>query len=374
MMREYRICTRCVMDTTDPDIKFDENGVCNHCRTYDKMIREKVLSILERKIELEKIMIKIKEEGKDKKYDCIMGLSGGVDSSYVAYLAYKYNLKPLAIHIDNGWNSDIAEKNIKNIVGKLGFDLFTYKVDWEEFKDLQRSYFEASVVDIEVLTDNAIINFLYKNALKKGIKYQLTGYNRATELIMPKSWNYAKMDVRNIKAIQKKFGTKQIKNTSFINTFQYLWNKKITKKVKEVNILDYIDYNKSKAKDILKKELSWKDYGAKHFESIFTRFYQAYILPKKFGIDKRRAHLSDLICSGQISREEAIDELKRDSYPSQLLEKDKEYVLNKLGFSKDVFEKIMSEKPKSHLDYTNEKTIMKCVITIGRLIKPFIKY
>jgi len=372
-MKKYQICTRCVMDTTDPDIEFDENGVCNHCRKYDEIVKEKILTISERKNELEKIINKIKEEGKGKKYNCIMGLSGGVDSSYVACLAYKYKLKPLAIHIDNGWNSEESEENIKNIINALGFDLCTYKVNWEEFKDLQRSYFKASVIDIEVLTDNVIVNYIYKHALEKDIKYQLTGCNAATESILPKSWSYAKFDVRNIKAIQKKFGTKQIKNTSFISTYQYLWNKIITKKVKEINILDYIDYNKSKAKDILKKKLSWKDYGAKHFESVFTRFYQAYILPKKFGIDKRKAHLSNLICSGQITRKEAIEELKKDPYPPQLIEKDKEYVLNKLGFSKDEFEKIMNEKPKSHLDYPNEKTIMKYIITIGKVIKPFLK-
>ena len=373
-MKKYQICNRCIMDTTDPDIKFDENGVCNYCRKYDEIVKEKILPISERKNELEKIINKIKEEGKGKKYNCIMGLSGGVDSSYVAYLAYKYKLKPLAIHVDNGWNSEESEENIKNIINALGFDLYTYKVNWEEFKDLQRSYFKASVIDIEVLTDNVIVNYIYKHALEKDIKYQLTGYNRATESIMPKSWNYSKTDTRNIKAIQKKFGTKKIKNISFISTYQYLWNKIITKKVKEINILDYIDYNKSKAKDILKKELSWKDYGVKHFESIFTRFYQAYILPKKFGIDKRKAHLSNLICSGQITRKEALEELKKDSYPSQLLEKDKKYVLNKLGFSKDEFEKIMNEKPKSHLDYPNEKTIMRYILIVGRLMNPFIKY
>ena len=374
MQKEYQICTRCVMDTADPDIEFDENGVCNHCKKYYEIAKKEMISISDKNIELEKIINKIKEEGKGKKYGCIMGLSGGIDSSYVAYLANKFKLRPLVVHVDNEWNSEEAEGNIKNIINKLDFDLYTYKVDWEEFKDLQRSYFKSSVVDIEVLTDNAIINFIYKKALEEGIKYQITGYNRATESIMPKSWNYSKTDTRNIKAIQKKFGIKKIKNISFISTYQCLWNKIITKKVKEINILDYIDYNKSKAKDIIKEKLSWKDYGAKHYESIFTRFYQAYILPKKFGIDKRRAHLSNLICSEQITRKEALEELKKDPYPLQLLEKDKKYVLNKLGFSKDEFEKIMSEKPKSHLYYPNEKTIMKFIITIGKVIKPFLKY
>ncbi len=374
-MKKYQICTRCVMDTTDPDIEFDENEICNHCKNHYEVAKKKVMHVSDSNIELDKIINKIKEDGKGKKYECIMGLSGGVDSSYVAYLANKYELRPLAVHLDNGWNSEIGDKNINNIVSILGLDFYKYQVDWEEFKDLQRSFFKSSVVDIEVLTDNAISSFIFNLALKENLKYHLCGVNIATETIMPKSWSYTKTDVRNIMAIQKKFGTRKIKNIKFLSTFQANWNYFISKRrVIKIDILNYIDYNKSKAKDIVKKELSWKDYGAKHFESIFTRFYQAYILPKKFKIDKRRAHLSDLICSGQISREEAIDELKRDPYPSKkLLEEDKEYVLNKLGFSNEEFEAIMREKPKSHLDYPNEKAIMRYIITVGRLIKPFIK-
>jgi len=270
-----------------------------------------------------------------------MGLSGGVDSSYVAYLANKYKLSPFAVHVDNGWNSESADRNIKNIVNSLGLDFYRHQVDWEEFKDLQRSYFKASVIDIEVLTDSAIFSFIYNLALKKNIKYQLYGMNIATESIMPKSCNYTKTDVRNIMAIQKKYGTREIKNILFINTLQDKWNDLISKRVSKINILNYIDYNKVKAKDILKEKLNWEDYGGKHYESIFTRFYQGYILPKKFGIDKRRAHLSNLICSGQITRKDALEELKKDPYPPQLLEKDKKYVLGKLGFSKEEFETIM---------------------------------
>ncbi len=356
MQKEYQICTRCVMDTTDPDIEFDENGVCNHCRKYDDIIRKNMIPISKRKVELEKIISKIKEEGRGKKYDCVLGLSGGVDSSYVAYLANKFKLRPLVVHVDNGWNSEESEGNIRNIISKTRFDLMTYKLDWEEFKDLQRAYFKASVVDIEVLTDHAISGYIYKVACKEGIHYAINGGNFATESILPKSWVYIKTDVKNIKAIHKLFGKKKIETFPFVSTLQHLWNDKFTKKIRYINILDYINYNKIKAKEILKEELSWKDYGAKHFESIFTRFYQAYILPKKFGIDKRKAHLSSLICSGQITRKEAIDELKRDPYSSKkLLEVDKEYVLSNLGFSKAEFEKIMSEKPKSHLDYPNEK-------------------
>jgi len=358
-MNKYRICTRCVMDTTDPDIKFDENGICNHCREYDEVVKKKILSKLERKKELKKIISRIKENGRAKKYDCIMGISGGIDSSYVTYIAWKYNLKPLLVHVDNGWNSVEAEKNIENIVNKIGTDLYTYKLDWEEFKDLQRSYLKASVVDIEVPTDHAISAVICKIAYKKHINYILSGENIATESIMPKSWGYRKKDVRNIKAIHKLFGRKKINNFPFINRLQYIWNIKFTQKIKYVCILNYINYNRIKAKQILQDELSWNDYGMKHFESIFTRFYQAYILPKKFGIDKRKAHLSNLICSNQITREEALKELENDPYPSKLLVKDKKYVLNKIGFTNEQFEKIMKERPKSHLDYPNEQLLFK---------------
>ena len=183
MQKGYQICARCVMDTSDPGIEFDENGVCNHCRAYDKIVREKMLSVSKRKAELENIISKIKEEGKGKKYDCIMGMSGGVDSSYVAYLANKFKLRPLAVHLDNGWNTEESEENIKNIISKTGFDLMTYKLDWEEFKDLQRAYLKASVIDIEVLTDHAIAGYIYKVACKEDIYYVLSGGNFATESI-----------------------------------------------------------------------------------------------------------------------------------------------------------------------------------------------
>ena len=375
MQREYQICKRCVMDTTDPDIEFDENGICNHCREYDEIVKEKILPISERKNELEKIINKIKAKGKGKKYNCISGISGGVDSSYMAYIAWKYNLRPLMVHVDNGWNSEESEENIKNIISKTGFYLLTYKLDWEEFKDLQRAYLKASVIDIEVLTDHAIAGYIYKVACKEGIHYLLSGGNFATELILPKSWCYTKTDAKNIKAIHKLFGRKKIKNFPFVSTLQHSWNNKITKSITYIRILNYIDYNKIKAKEILKKEFSWRDYGAKHFESIFTRFYQGYILPNKFGIDKRRAHLSSLICSEQINRKEALEELKKPPYSSQqLLEEDEKYILNKLRFTNEEFEKLMKEKPKSHLDYPNEKAIMRYILTVGRLIKPFIKY
>lgn len=357
------------MDTTDPDIEFDANGICNHCRRYYELASKNLFPGEEGERKLKEIVTKIKEDRKNKKYDCILGLSGGLDSSYVAYLAIKFGLRPLFVHLDNGWNSEISETNVEKIVEKTNFDIYRYEIDWEEFKDLQRSYIKASVVDIEVLTDHALAAFIYKFAAKRGIKFILSGGNFATESIMPKSWNYIKADAKNIKAIQKRFGTREIKSVPLLSILKRGYYKRILG-IKTIKVLNYIEYNRSEAMKILEKEFDWKYYGKKHYESIFTRFYQGYILPGKFGIDKRRAHLSNLICSGQITRQEAIEEMKGEIYPAGLLEKDKEFVLNKLGFSEEEFEKLMQEKPRSHLDFPNVVATLKFIKCIKKVLKP----
>lgn len=372
MKREYRICSRCIMDTSDPDIEFDENGVCNHCMTYDKIIKERLLPSPEREKRLEEIIIRMKKNGKNKTYDCIIGLSGGLDSSYVAYLANKLGLRLLGVHLDNGWNSEVSVKNIENIVKKLEIDLYTCVIDWEEFKDLQRSFFKASVVDIEMLTDHAIIALLYRLADEKKIKYILSGCNIVTEAIMPKSWFHRKSDLRNIKAIQKKFGTRKIKTLPTASTFEINFYRFI-KGIKTVYLLNYITYAKDEAIATLGKELGWKHYGLKHCESIFTKFYQNYILPVKFNIDKRRAHYSNLICSGQMTREEALKVIAEDSYPSAELAKDKEYVLKKLDFSEGEFEEIMELPIKSHCNYATDQILYNAMTKIKRLLKNTIK-
>lgn len=353
MTREYRICSRCVMDTSDRGILFDENGVCNHCHNYEIISKRVLLPPEIAQEKLLQIIEKIKRDGEKQEYDCIIGLSGGIDSSYLALQAKNFGLRPLAVHFDNGWNSEISVKNIENIVKKLGFDLFTYVIDWEEFKDLQRSFFKASVVDIELLTDNAIFTSLYKLARQHKIKYSLEGHNIVTESIMGKDWNYWKFDLKNIKAIQKEFGTLKIKSFPTMGPWKRLFLQ-VMKIIEPVYILNFLEYDKKKAMETLEKELEWKYYGGKHYESVFTKFYQAYVLPTKFGIDKRRAHLSNLICSGQLTREEAVVELEREIYPQDELRKDKEYVVKKLGFSEEEFDDIMQQSPKSHMDYPND--------------------
>jgi N-acetyl sugar amidotransferase len=358
------------MDTTDSEIEFDANGICNHCRRYYEIASKKLFDTKEGERKLKEIFNSIKEDGKNKKYDCILGVSGGLDSSYVAYIAKRFGLRVLLVHVDNGWNSEISEKNIERILKKTNFDIYRYKIDWEEFKDLQRAYFKSSVVDIEVITDHAVSAVIYRLAIERKIKYILAGGNIVSEAIMPRSWNYIKGDARNIKAIHKRFGTRKLKNFPLLSILKRGYYKNILG-IKTIRVLDYINYNRSEAMKILEKEFDWEYYGKKHYESIFTRFYQGYILPRKFGIDKRKAHLSNLICSYQITRKEALEEIKKEIYPPELLEKDKKYVINKLGFSEEEFEKFMKNKPKSHLDFPNAVAILKFGIFLKRILKPF---
>ncbi|OGV32618.1 MAG: ExsB family protein [Lentisphaerae bacterium GWF2_45_14] len=338
------------MDTSDPDIDFDNDGVCTHCRSYGRMIRDIHMSENERKLLLQKTVEKIKRQGSSCQYDCVIGLSGGVDSTYTAYLVKNMGMRPLAVHLDNGWDTEIAVSNIEKTVKRLNIDLYTHVIDWTEFRDMQLSYFKASVADIEVLTDHAIWAVLYRQAARHGIKYIINGANVTSEFILPLSWISDKNDLRNIKAIQQRFGTQKIKTFPTLgflklNCYKYIQN------IKVFMILDYVDYIKKDAIKIIENELDWRNYGGKHHESFFTKFFQAYILPEKFKIDKRRAHLSTLICSKQITREAALDELKKASYNSEELKEDTDYIIKKLGITGNEFNEIMKMPLKKYTDY-----------------------
>ncbi len=352
--KRYQICTRCVMDTTDPEITFDKNGVCNHCTNALVGLKKTVfIDDKEKKLKLNTEIKKIKLAGKGKKYNCIVGLSGGVDSSYLAFMVKHLGLKPLAIHLDNGWNSELAVQNIENIVNKLGIDLDTYVVDWDEIKDLQRAYLRASVVDFEVISDNAIVIAINKLMKKYKIKYFISGYNIETESIMPDNWFYTpKFDGLNIRHIHKLFGDGvELKDYPLLSFLGYIYYR-FFKATQISNLLNLVNYNKEAAKKVLENELDWRDYGGKHYESIVTKFYQAYILPKKFNIDKRKAHLSSLICSQQITRTQALAELHEPLYNSKSeMQNDKEYFIKKMGFSEKEFDEIMKEDRKEHFDY-----------------------
>ncbi|MHA2118075.1 MAG: N-acetyl sugar amidotransferase [Candidatus Thorarchaeota archaeon] len=358
MTRKYQMCTRCVMDTTDPKIAFDEEGVCNHCSRYLSQLDRFIPPEAERKEKLDQMIAEIKEAGKGKPYDCIAGISGGVDSTFMVYKAMELGLRPLALHLDNGWDTRLAVTNIERVLNKLGVDLYTHVIDWEEFKDLQLAYFESSVVDIEVASDHAIMALIRKITAKRGMKYILGGTNYATEGIMPRSWVWTKNDLTNLKDIHKKFGKKKLKTYPMLGFLGLVYLRKF-KGIRTVPFLNYIDYNREEAKRFLIEKLGWEDYGGKHHESIFTKFYQSYILPTKFNIDKRKAHLSTLILSGQIDRAGALKELETPLYDETELKRDTEYVLKKFGWSELDFERIMSLPVKRHDDYKTDLWIRK---------------
>ena len=370
MSREYRQCSVSVLDTDDdPNMRFDSEGRSHYYHDYLAAERARVHRGAEGKRDLEKIAEQIRAAGKGKQYDSILGLSGGVDSTYVAYLAKQLGLRPLAVHFDNGWNSELAVQNIENIVSKLGLDLYTYVVNWEEFRDLQLAYLRASVVDIEVVTDHAIFATLYKLAEKHGIHHILSGTNVVTEQVLPAHWIYAKSDHVNIRAIHKKFGTTPLKTYPFMDVRLKKFHQLVSG-TKSHSILDYVDYDKAAVKKLITSELGWRDYGGKHYESIFTRFYQGYILPRKFGIDKRKAHLSNLIFAGQMTKQEALDELSRPIYDPDQLKADYDFVLKKLGLSREEFEEIMSRPPRPHTDFDYERPLYDRFPLLAPLRRP----
>ena len=352
----YTVCKRCILNNGPLTYTtFDDKGICNNCRNFEALAKKTLwISRNRNNKKLKDILSTIKKVRGRSGYDCILGLSGGADSSYLAYMAHAWGLHPLVVHFDNGWNSEIAVKNIHAIVNKLGYDLYTYVIDWDEFRDIQLAYVKASVIDLEVPTDHFIYATLYEIAQKRGIKYILDGNNIATEFPGGSwKWNYSKIDLINLLNIHKKFGTIKLRKFPKLGLFQRLYYQHIAR-IKTVYLLNYVDYNKKKAKETLKKELGWKDYGGKHYESIFTRFYQGYMLPKKFNIDKRRIHFSNLIWSGQMTRREALRELKKPTYSKRDQELDKTYVLKKFGLHSEEFEKMMRAPIVPHEVYGTE--------------------
>ena len=352
MNHEYQICSRCIIDTNDyPEITFDSEGVCSVCKIYDETARKNVKEGEEADIAIQEMIIKIKTEGKDKEYDCLIGVSGGVDSTYLCLKAKEWGLKPLILHVDNGWDTELSTMNIENIIKKLGFDLYTYVIDWNELKDLQLSYLKASVLDIDVTNENAYAASVFNVANEKKIKYILTGHNVVTEGWMPPTFTHFKYDIINMKAIHKMFGNVPLKTYPFLGVMKAWYFMKM-KGFIVYNPLNWVKYDKTHVKNVIQNELGWRDYGGKHFENIYTRFYQGYILYKKFNVDKRKSHLSTLICSGQMTKEDALAEIKNNPYPNpEILQEDREYFIKKLGISESEFQEIMSIPQKSHLDY-----------------------
>ncbi len=342
------------MDTTDPAIHFNEKGECNHCVEFlDKRIHHHYKGE-ESDRQFTQLIADMKAAGKGKKYDCVLGLIGGIDSSYVAYLAIQNGLRVLAVHLDNGWNAEEAVQNIRNIAQLLQIDYESYVLDWEEFKDLQLSFLKASVPEAETPTDIAIPAALHKIASKYGIKYILSGGNFATEGILPPLWHYNAKDTVYLKHIQKEFGTKKLKKFPLFGFKEEMYYK-LVKGIKIVYPLNFVPYDKEKAMALLQTELNWKYYGGKHYESRYTGFIQSYYLYHKFGIDYRRATLATQICTQAVTREDALKQLETLPYANEKVAIEKKYIAKKLGISESEFDQILDAPAKWYFDYPNDE-------------------
>jgi len=366
--RARQTCVRCIMDTTDPDIVFDEAGVCSHCHRYERVARERLIPAAKRKPRLDALVAEIKAAGHGKAYDCVIGVSGGVDSTYVAWLVKDLGLRPLAVHLDNGWNSELAVANIEKTLKTLGIDLHTHVIDWEEFRDLQVAFLKASTPDGEVPTDHAIFALLYEMAAAHGVRHVITGTNVATEAVLPEKWGYGYFDWRYVKDVHRRFGTKRLSTYPHFSLPKLFWHV-FVRRIRMVSVLNYIEYDKTRAMQLLQDKLGWVYYGGKHYESIYTRFYQAYLLPRKFDIDKRKAHLSTLILSGQTTREQALAAMQEPVYPERALLEDRDYAVKKLNLTAAQFDAIMATPNKTFRDYRTSHGIFeaaKRIVNAGR--------
>ncbi len=342
-----RVCTRCVMDTTDPDITFAADGVCSHCHTYDRLVAATVRPGAEGERQLAAVVETIRRDGAGKPYDVAIGISGGVDSTFVAYKVKQLGLRPIAVHLDNGWDSEIAATNISSALRALDVDLETLVIDWEEFKDIQLAFLRAGVPDCEIPSDHAIVASVNQVAAQHRIRHTIWGYNTRTETHLPKAWSRGHLDWRYIRGIHQQFGTGRIRtfpHLTFMGSLGIF-------RAANFNLLDYIDYVKADAMALLQRDLGWRSYGGKHHENIYTRWYQGWFLPTRFGYDKRKTHLSSLICSAQITRDRAREELLQPTYSIELQRADTDYVIKKFGLTPDSFHAIMESPRRTFDDY-----------------------
>lgn len=356
---EHRICTNCVMDTTDTAIVFDENGVCDHCRRFFSDIEPNWHPNERGARELEATVDKIKGYGKGRDFDCIIGMSGGIDSSYLTYLAAKkLGLRPLVFHVDAGWNSQTAVNNIEKIIDALGLDLFTEVIDWEEMRDLQLAFFKSGLSCIDLPQDHAFFATMYKFAEKHKVKYILTGANLSTECVRnPLEWIYYGTDTVLIRDVHKRFGEKRLSKFPFSNILRHKVYLRYIKGIEVVTPLNYMPYIKEEAMQFLADEFGWQKYPQKHFESRFTKFYEGYWLPKKFGYDTRKVQFSSLILTGQMTREEALEHLSVPPFDEETIMHDFEYVATKLGISVEELQSYMNAPNKLINDYRSQQNL-----------------
>jgi len=348
------------MDNSDPDIRFNEKGESHYVQYFENVVRPMWMPDDRGRKVLESTVDRMRKEGKGHDYDCIIGLSGGVDSAYLAYLASSYNLRILAVHVDAGWNSELAVKNIQQIVTHCRIDLYTHVVDWDIMRDLQLAFFKSGVPNQDIPQDHAFFAALYHFARKHRIQWVLHGGNVATEAILPQSWGYNAMDGKHLRDIHKQFGSKPLKKYPVIGFFDnYIYYPYIIK-MKPARLLNYVDYNKQKAVELLENEVGFRYYHGKHYESRFTRFFQSHILPYRYGYDKRKAHASSMILSGQMTREEALEYVAQPLYKDQLsLEADKTFFIKKLGIDEAQYQQYMDQPTRPHADFKNNDALLR---------------
>jgi N-acetyl sugar amidotransferase len=354
MTNRYRVCSRCAMDTSDPAISFDGEGFCNHCRNFESSTRKHWFPNDEGARQLAAIVQRIKDDGAGREYDCIIGLSGGVDSSYLALKVAEWGLRPLVVHVDAGWNSELAVANIEKIVKHCKFDLHTHVVDWEEMRDLHLAYLRSGLSNQDVPQDHVFFASLYHFATQNGIRYILSGGNIATESIFPMAWHGGSaMDSINLKAVHRQYGERPLRSYNTISFFQYYVWYPFVKKMRTVRPLNYMPYDKNRAIAELEATIGWRSYGRKHGESLFTKVFQNDFLPRKFGYDKRRPHLSSLVVSGQMSRDVALAKLEEPLYDKDELEVDLNYFCKKLRITREQYEAFIQGPKREYASFPN---------------------
>lgn len=355
--RAYQVCTRCVMDTSDSRIIFDDAGVCDHCHAFERDVKPHWHPDERGKAEVARTVALIKQQGQGRDFDCILGMSGGLDSSYMLHLVVKeFGLRPLVFHVDGGWNSDIAVSNIQNLVSGLGLDLYTEVINWEEMRDFQLAFFKSGVPHLDIPQDHAFVATLYHFANKHGIKWILNGGNISTECVRnPKEWLYYGTDMAQIRDIHGRFGTRELKTYPFSSVLFHKFYLRYIKRLRVFKPLDLLPYTKQLAVDTLAREYGWKAYPQKHFESRFTRFYEGYWLPTRFGYDTRRVQFSSLILTGQMTRDEALAKLEQPAYDPATIDEDFAFIASKLRIPVEELRRYHEMPRKTYRDYKNQE-------------------
>lgn len=356
MTSTYQICTKCVMDTTDSQIIFDENGVCDHCHGFENDILPNWYPNDQGKAMVKEMVERIKISGAGKPFDCIIGMSGGLDSSFLLHLVVtEFNLRPLVFHVDGGWNTDNAVHNIQMLVDKLGLDLYTEVINWKEMQDFQLAFFKSGMSHLDTPQDHAFVATLYHYANKHNIKYILNGGNFATECVRnPMEWGYYGTDMIQLRDIQKRFCTRPLVSYPFSGVLFHKVYLRYVRGVKILKPLNCLPYNKEHAIEVLAKTYGWRTFPQKHFESRFTRFYEGYWMPTRFGFDTRLTQYSSLILTGQMTREDALLKLAKPAYDPVTIDAEFEYIATKLGITVAELRHYHQMPLKTYRDYKNQ--------------------